>query len=234
MGLRDSLASVAITARTSLVTVTDAALGRSTDARADANLASWARALFRTAGVELDVTGQEHAEPGEPFVIMSNHASHFDVPIVFCAVPGPMRMIAKKELFQIPVFGRAMTAAGFVRIDRSDHARAVASLDACLGLLTRGTRVWIAPEGTRSRDGALLPFKSGGFHLALDAGVRILPVALIGTAAVVARGSAVVHHGQTVGVRILPPIDPRAWGLERKRELVATVRDAIAGALTSG
>ncbi len=234
MGLRDSLASIAITARTSLVTVTDASLGRSTDARADANLAAWASALVREAGVVLDITGLEHAKPGEPFVIMSNHASHFDVPIVFSAVPGPMRMVAKKELFRIPVFGRAMTAAGFVRIDRSNHERALASLDACLGMLARGTRVWIAPEGTRSRDGALLPFKSGGFHLALDARVRILPVALIGTASVVARGSAIVHHGRTVGVRILPPIDPTAWGLERKRELVATVRDAIADAIAAG
>jgi 1-acyl-sn-glycerol-3-phosphate acyltransferase len=231
VSLLASLRALELTARTSASTLLDVARGSFTDASCDARLDRWARGLVRAANLEIDVRGAEHARAGEPFVVVSNHASHFDVPIVFCSIPGPLRMVAKKELFRIPVFGEAMQAAGFVRIDRANHRKARGSLDQCIELLRGGTRVWIAPEGTRSRDGTLLPFKSGAFHLAIDAGVRILPVALHGTAEVLRRGEALVHDGKTVRVTILPPVDAPSFGKARRVELTEHVRRSIAGAL---
>jgi 1-acyl-sn-glycerol-3-phosphate acyltransferase len=140
--------------------------------------------------------------------------------------------VTKAELFKVPIWGRAMEAAGFIRIDRHDRDQAVGALrDRGGSLLAAGTRVWIAPEGTRSRTGVLGPFKSGGFRMALDLGVRILPVAIEGTRDVLPAKGFVVQTGKRVKVTVLPPLDPTAYGVERRHELMTEVRRAIAGAL---
>src|SRR6185437_1172332 len=134
--------------------------------------------------------------------------------------------------FRVPVWGRAMEAAGFIRIDRKDRDQAVGALRERGGsLLAGGTRVWIAPEGTRSRSGHLGPFKSGGFRMALDLGVRILPVGIEGTRNVLPAKGFVVRTGGRVKVTVLPPVDPAAYGVDRRRDLMGEVRRAIAGAL---
>jgi 1-acyl-sn-glycerol-3-phosphate acyltransferase len=213
-------------------TILDGWLGRVSARKCDQRLDSWSRNLVRLARITIDARGREHLVAGESFVVMSNHQSHFDIPVVFQALGIPIRMVAKQELFRIPVMGSAMRYSGFVEVDRSRRAKAVRSLSAARERLQRDqTSVWIAPEGTRSVDGQLGTFKRGGFHLALDAGLRILPIAVDGTLHVLRAKDTQVHKGQTVRVLIRPPVDVRSYGRAGTAELVAAVRSSIIGAL---
>jgi 1-acyl-sn-glycerol-3-phosphate acyltransferase len=231
MSVAETLLAIARTGAICVPTVASAAVGGVSLEKSDARLEWWARKLFEDAGATLEVTGRENVPDGEPLVIMSNHRSYYDIPTVFRAVPGRIRMVAKKELFRVPLFGRAMLAAGFIRIDRERRESAMESLHQSGELLKQGTRVWIAPEGTRSTTGELGPFKSGGFHLALDAGVRILPVALTGTEQILSADELTVHRGAHVKAQILPPIDAPSYGQARRKELTEVVRLSIARAL---
>lgn len=233
MTLFDSLRAAGLTARITVATVADGLRQQVPAEVVDERLAWWAREVLRQAHVTLHVRGVENIPPGEPLVVMSNHRSYYDIPAAFLAVPGRMRMVAKKELFRVPLFGRAMAQNGFIKVDRGNRQRAVESLNQSRRLLAAGTRVWIAPEGTRSQDGQLGKFKSGGFHLALDAGVRILPMVVRGTEAIMAHDSFVVHPGATVTVTILPPIDAPAYGHDRRKELMADVRAVMERALAA-
>jgi 1-acyl-sn-glycerol-3-phosphate acyltransferase len=163
---------------------------------------------------------------------MSNHQSLFDIPMLFQALrPMTLRMVAKTELYKIPVFGRTLTIAEFVELDRGDKGRARESLALAQRRLKSGINVWIAPEGTRSPTGRLAPFKGGGFKLALDTGARILPVTIEGTRHVMAAKARKVRRGERVDVTVHAPIDPQPFGRERRAELVALVRAAITSAL---
>lgn len=231
MSLFHTLQGIFNTGRISVPTVLDSALGRLRPETCDERLDWWAHRILRDAKVELVVEGREHAEGTEPFVVMSNHQSLYDVPVLFCAMPGRIRMVAKAELFKVPIWGKAMLASGFIRIDRSDRAEAVASLRAGSSMLKAGTRIWIAPEGTRSPTGALGPFKSGGFRMALETGTRILPVGIDGTRRTLPAHGTAVRLGHRTVVTILPPIDPRPYGESRRKDLMADVRAAIQAAL---
>ncbi len=232
MSLVDTFFGIFDTGRISLPTVLDSALGRLDPEACEQRLAWWSKKLLSDAEIQLRVEGIEHAgDEREAFVVMSNHQSLYDIPVLFQSVPGRLRMVAKAELFQVPIWGRAMLAAGFVKIDRSDRDRAMESLRATGGsLLKSGTRVWIAPEGTRSRTGAVGEFKSGGFRMALEMGVRILPVAIEGTRHVLPAKGAIVQRGKAVDVEILPPIDPAPYGVDRRKELMSFVRARIVAA----
>jgi 1-acyl-sn-glycerol-3-phosphate acyltransferase len=158
---------------------------------------------------------------------MSNHQSLYDIPVIFQTLNLRVRMVAKTELFKVPVWAQAMRAAGFVEVDRKNRHRALESLENAKRALESGTSIWIAPEGTRSDTGELLPFKKGGFHLALGTGARILPVSIDGTRnALVARGFN-VKNGASVKVTVHPPVDPKDWGRERRQELIEHVRQLI-------
>ena len=152
--------------------------GRLTKKICDDRLEGWARAVVENARLTCAWTGREHLRPHETYLVMSNHQSLYDIPVLFYVVGPNIRMVTKKELFRVPVFGGALEAAGFISIDRSDRHRAIRSLDEARALLASGTHVWIAPEGTRSLSGQLLPFKKGAFYLAFEAGLPILPVTL--------------------------------------------------------
>ncbi|EYF01533.1 lysophospholipid acyltransferase family protein [Chondromyces apiculatus] len=231
MGVRNTLLGLVDTARITVPTLVDASLGKLTPAQSDARLAWWSRKLFDDAEVDLEVRGREHGDHPGPLIVMSNHQSLYDIPALYCSVPGRLRMVAKQELFRVPLWGPAMLAAGFIRVDRSDRAQAVASLQASMAQLKEGTRIWIAPEGTRSRDGRLGSFKSGGFRMALDTGTPILPVAIDGTRHVLPAKGFVVHGRQRVVVTLMPPVDTTAYDLARRKELMHEVRAAIARAL---
>lgn len=231
MGLQTTFMGIFDTARICVPTVLEAMLGRVTLERCDERIDWWARKVLEDADVDLVVRGREHAAGTRPFVVMSNHQSLFDIPVVFRAVPGRLRMIAKKELFSVPIFGQAMKAAGFILIDRSDRVQASASLQIGASMLQDGTRIWIAPEGTRSRSGALLPFKSGGFRMAIETNTPILPVAIDGTRNVLRARDYIVQKHHRVVVTIMPPIDPAPYGASGRNRLMRDVRAAIAGAL---
>ena len=216
------------TAKICVPTIVDGLLGRVNARVCDQRLDSWSKQLLRAARVTVETRGREHLVGNESFVVMSNHQSHFDIPVVFQALGIPVRMVAKRELFKIPIMGPAMRYSGFVEVDRARHTKAMRSLNAARErLLADQTSVWIAPEGTRSLDGSLGKFKRGGFNLAIDAGLRILPVCVDGTLRVHRAKDNKVHKDQTVRVVIRPPIDAPSYGRARAEELVRAVRESI-------
>jgi len=176
-----SLSGVAHTLAISLPTVIDAVRGRVTVERCDARLRGWATTLLDHAEVTRVVKNAEQLATGETFILMSNHKSLYDVPLLIESFPRTLRMVTKSELFRVPIWGPAMREAGFIEIDRKNSSRARVALEVAKSRLASGINVWIAPEGTRSRSGELGAFKTGGFRLAQASGVRILPVAIRGT-----------------------------------------------------
>jgi 1-acyl-sn-glycerol-3-phosphate acyltransferase len=214
-------------------TVVDATLSRMTMERADARLEQWSQRLLSVAGIELTVSGRENFDPSRAYLLMSNHASHFDVPVIFQAYKRPVRMVAKKELFAIPVFGRAMKAAGFPEVDRKNRAKAIASLHEGASLFGQGISLWIAPEGTRSKDGEIGSFKKGGFVIALERQMDILPVALAGTREVLAPGTVDVHPRVHVHAHFGSPISPgaSAYSSEARDALMQRTERALRDAL---
>lgn len=215
-------------------TVVDATMQRMTADRANERLDRWSRRLLEVAGIRLTVSGQENYDSARPYLLMSNHASHFDVPVLFQAYRRPVRMVAKRELFAIPVFGAALRAAGFPEVDRKNRSKAIEALQSGSALFAQGVSLWIAPEGTRSRDGELGPFKKGGFVLALERQLEILPVGLAGTHEVLVPGTVNVHPGVHVHAHFGAPIAPTAAAYSTEaRDLLmsqvdAALREAIA------
>ena len=219
------------TLRISVPTIWQGLRGTLTPEACDQRLAQWSSAIVRRAHIELLVEGSEHAPQGQSFVLMSNHQSLYDVPVVYQALQRRIRMVAKKELFRVPIWGRAMLRAGFIALDRQSREHSRETLLASADVLHTGTSIWIAPEGTRSKDGTLGPFRKGGFHLALQSGCPILPITIVGTRAVLPAKSAHITDGCSVRVVIHAPIDPAPFGEERRDQLIETVRSAIASAL---
>jgi 1-acyl-sn-glycerol-3-phosphate acyltransferase len=205
--IRASLRVVQGLARISTGTLVDAARGTITRAICDERLRWWSDDVVAGLDIKLKVEGREQLDRDERYVVMSNHESHFDIPILFKTVSPSLRMVTKTELFRIPIWGPAMREAGFIEIDRANRERAIESLKIAREKLASGIHVWIAPEGTRSRTGEMLPFKKGGFMLALDAGARILPVGISGTREVLPPDHSRTFRGKKVGVVIGDPID---------------------------
>jgi len=202
----DAVAIVFETFRISLPTVIDAWTGRLTREKVDSRLRSWARKLLDRADVHLDVHGRDAVDWARTYVVMSNHQSHFDVPIACSLVPGSLRFIAKKELYAIPVFGRALRESGMICIDRGNRDSAIASLREAAEAIHRGVNVWIAPEGTRSRTGALGPLKKGGFFLAQETETPIVPLCIDGAFAILPPKTRAIAKGKTVRVTFGRPI----------------------------
>lgn len=188
----------------------------------------WSAGLLAASGVRLAVRREAEIDPEARLVYLANHQSLFDIPALLLAVPGRrLRLVAKQSLFRIPVFGWALSAAGFVSVDRADHASARQSFAAAEQRLRSGGSVLLFPEGTRSDGVTLLPFKRGGFLLALRTGLPIVPVGVRGTRAVQAPGERVIRPG-VVEVRFGTPIVVADFGIRRKRELIVEVRRRLA------
>ena len=202
---------------------------------------SWSRWILRASGTPLIVQGIEHVDPDAPQVLVGNHQSWYDVFAVASALDKTFHFIAKKELERIPLFGAAWKAAGHISIDRSDQARAIASLDQAGRQLRRErSAVVIFAEGTRSPDGELLPFKKGAFMLALHSGVPVVPFGLAGTRRILPKGGWRVRKGPII-VRFGAPIptgsmDPaeRDALMRRVREEVRRLRDEARAELPPG
>lgn len=222
---------LAETMRICAPTVLDASLGRLDRDICDRRLAVWADTALRLADAQVDVAGIEHLDPGRTHILMSNHQSAYDIFTLFVAFPYSMRMIAKKEMFRLPIMAGAMRAAEFVELDRSDRDRAFAALEAAKETMRSGINIWIAPEGTRSVDGALLPFKKGGFMMALQTEFSILPVTIDGTRDILPSKDFRVQKGRRARVTFHGPVDPGEYGEEGRPELMAEVRRRIDSAL---
>ncbi len=190
----------------------------------------WARVSLKLAGVKLTVTGQEHLQPNQAVIYMSNHQSNFDILALFAGLPGQFRWLAKEELFQVPLFGLAMRRCGYIPLDRSNRKKAIHSMNEAACRIKNGTSVIIFPEGTRSADGELQDFKKGGFMLALKAQVPILPVTISGSYNVMSKNSARIHGG-TIAVTILPAIDSAGLRTTDRDSLMKQVHNQIATTL---
>jgi 1-acyl-sn-glycerol-3-phosphate acyltransferase len=167
----------------------------------------WATINLALCGVHVDGTRRVRLDPTEPYVFMSNHASHFDVLAVIAALPEfQLRWVAKRELANIPIFGWAMRRAGHVIIDRSNSEQALASLRAARVVMDEGVSVMIFPEGTREEhDHELLPLKKGGFVLAMETGAPIVPIAVRRSRDVLPRDDWHIRSG-TIEVVVGEPI----------------------------
>jgi 1-acyl-sn-glycerol-3-phosphate acyltransferase len=162
---------------------------------------------------------------------MANHQSLFDV-LAFYSVWGrQFRWVIKEELRRTPGLGWGCEAVGHLFIDRRNRESAIATLNAFRPKLVDGLSIMFFPEGTRSRDGSLGPFKKGGFMMALDLGLPILPVTIDGTRHVLPDGSLKLLPG-TIKIQIHSPIEASAYGMQRREDLMADTRAAIASALT--
>jgi len=186
----------------------------------------WSRSILAASGIQVAVSGMERIDPARPYIFMSNHQSNFDIPVLLAHLPVQFRWLAKAELFHIPVFGRAMRGAGYISIDRADREAAFKSLGEASEAIRKGVAIMIFPEGTRSLDGTLKPFKKGGFVLAVDAGVPIVPVAIRGTHAIMAKRTWIIRP-RDVAVEVGEPIDTSDCTRATKEALMERVRAAI-------
>lgn len=200
----------------------------------DQALRDWSQDLLRILQVSCTVHNPQQVaiQPGQNTIIMSNHTSLFDIPLLFTAFPAnSIRMLAKKELFRIPLFGRAMKISGFPAVDRKDTRQALRDLEVVKQQMEQGIIPWIAPEGTRSRDGSLGGFKKGGFMLALQTGATIIPVGIRGAAGIIPPDTFQLHSGQQVSVHIQAPIHATDYSVETRQAFIDAVRASIATAM---
>ena len=166
----------------------------------------WAIRFLRIPPVEMTVEGREHVEVGQRYVIVSNHISNFDIPVLFRAIPTPIRFLAKKELYKIPVFGPGMDVAGIVKVDRGGARSTREAISAAAAeTYRRGFSLLVFAEGTRSRTGEMADFRTGAVRIARDNEADLLPVVISGSFDINPPGSKLIYPGR-VHVRILPPI----------------------------
>ena len=185
------------------------------------------------AGIRTRVAGREHLRSGQAVVFCCNHQSNIDPPILFQALHPRLHVLFKRELTKLPLLGKAFQIGGFVPIDRASREQSMAAIEQAAESLRQGNSFLTFPEGTRSRTGALLPFKRGPFLMALKAQVPVVPVAIQGGSASMRKGSRIVRPA-TVSVRIGMPVDTRGMDLADREQLADTVRARVEELLALG
>jgi 1-acyl-sn-glycerol-3-phosphate acyltransferase len=188
------------------------------------------RIMLCLSGTRIEVEGRERLCDTRNLLIVSNHLTHLDAPVLALTIPADFKAVAKTEIFRFPFFHRCLRFAGIIEVDRSDPQQSRAAMGRVVASLKSGSCFLVFPEGTRSRTGELGPFKKGAFVAAAEAGSRIVPVALVGIRQLLPRGSFRMTPG-TVRVRVLDPVQAGGYSYDQRDELTAQVRDRIAAAL---
>jgi 1-acyl-sn-glycerol-3-phosphate acyltransferase len=189
------------------------------------------RTWLRLSGVRVRVKGRERLDPAQPYVFIANHRSYLDTAAIFCYVGRRIGLIAKKELLRVPVLGYGMGYVNVIAIDRSNRERAIETMRAATERLRSGISFAVFAEGTRARPGELLSFKKGGFYMAVEAGVPIVPVAIKNTDALMGKGMGEARPG-TIEMVILPPVETIGLSTDEHVEaLIARVHASIADEL---
>ena len=187
---------------------------------------NWIRWILATCHIEVECEGLEHIDPEQPYVFMSNHQSVLDIGALVLTLPVDWRFVAKRELTWVPFFGWALGLSDQIVIDRGNRTSAVRSLQRAAERVRGGISVIVFPEGTRSPTGRMREFKSGGFHLAIEAQVPILPATVSGSFHLIPKRSLKVQSG-TIKVSYGKPIPTRGLGVEERHALKERVRQAI-------
>jgi len=187
----------------------------------------WARDILRAAGTPVIAEGLESIPRDRPVIYAANHSSMFDIWALFATLPGSIRFVAKRELFKIPLLGRAMRAAGHIPIDRAARKKAFEAYDEAASTIQRGTSsIVVFPEGTRSRTGELLPFKNAPFGFAIAAQVPIIPVYVHHTFEILPKGAWRLRS-RPIRLLVAPPISTRGLGPDDRERLRDEVRAAM-------
>jgi 1-acyl-sn-glycerol-3-phosphate acyltransferase len=191
----------------------------------------WSRSLLLFARVRVKVEGLDKIDPGASYVFCSNHLSYMDTPVVLSSIPAEFRFLAKEGLFQIPLLGTHLKQAGHIPVPREDPRRSVRTMTTASRIMhERGISLLIFPEGGRSHDGVLQPFKEGAAYIAIKAQAPLVPVAVTGTREILAMGSAVFHSGP-VRLRIGHPIPTKGLTLRDRKALTEAAHEQIAAML---
>lgn len=189
------------------------------------SIAMWiVRNAVRIAGIEIQIEGLEHIDPEGTYIYMCNHVSNLDPPVLIPKLPQRTSVLVKKELFKVPILGQAMRAGDLVPVDRSNRDAAVASMKEAERVMGEGLSMTVFPEGTRSPDGRLLPFKKGPFYLAMDSGIPVVPVTICGSERLMPKGHTVIQPG-IVRLIFHSPILPASF--RENDELIEAVRRQI-------
>lgn len=191
----------------------------------------WARLGLAMNSVNVTIAGAEHLPDG-PAIFMSNHQSNFDIFALLAALPRQIHWIAKKELFDIPLFGPSMRRGGYIPLDRGDGRKALQSMDEAAAMIRQGKSVVLFPEGTRTPDGSLLPFKRGGFILARKAVVPVVPVTINGSGRINPAGQIRLYSGN-IHITVHPPVvtPPELRRSEAESWMMEAVRISIESSL---
>jgi len=184
----------------------------------------WAKCILVLSNIRVTVKGLSNLKPRRSYIYMANHMSNFDIPVLQAFLPVQFRWLAKAELYKIPVFGYAMKRAGYISIDRSDRKSAIESLNKAVNIIRDGISVVIFPEGTRSRTHNIQPFKKGGFFLAVDSGVPIIPIIIHGTERIMPKKQMLIKPGN-VTLEIAKPMISSDYTRETKNDLMDKIRD---------
>src|SRR5882724_13329911 len=186
-----------------------------------------ARTWLRLSGVKVDVKGLELLDPKQPYVFISNHWSYYDAVPLFAYTGRRMGMVGKKELLKAPILGYGMGFVNVIAIDRSNRERAVESIQEATRRLRAGISFGVCPEGTRARPGEMLPFKKGAFHMAVEAGVPVVPMAIRNSDQLMGKGTGEAWPG-TIEMVMLKPVET-SWvsSDDDLRKLVEQVQGMI-------
>jgi 1-acyl-sn-glycerol-3-phosphate acyltransferase len=190
----------------------------------------WAKVILWICGVRVKVEGLENVKSGVPRIYMTNHQSYFDIFVLLACLPVDFKFILKQELMRIPFLGSAMKGAGYIAIDRADPRKAIKSMNEAAEKIHGGVSVLIFPEGTRSEDGRLQPFKKGGFHLAIKSGCDVVPVVIVGSHRIVPKGSLKINRG-TIAMTVCEAIPAKGFSKRDMDRLMTMVRESMMGKL---
>ena len=182
----------------------------------------------KLAGVKVETSGLEKLDPTRTYIFMSNHTSNLDPPILLSLIPRRTSVMAKKELFSYPILGETMRMGSLVPVDRGNRDAGIAAVNAAAEVVRQGINMTIYVEGKRSFDGKLLPFKKGPFYLAMECGVPVIPMTIVGTHYAMPKARFAIKPAK-VQVIFHPPIDPRDFG--NRECLMEKVRSVIESAL---
>ncbi len=190
-------------------------------------LRNWGKVILWANGSRMEISGLEHIRQGDSYIVVANHQSHMDIPVAVSALPLPLRIVSKKELFKIPFMGWGMSAIGILKIDRSNRVQAIETLKQAEETIRKFKLSILAfPEGTRSEDGKIHSFKKGPIILAINTRFPILPVSISGTRNLLPKGRIVPKRGN-IKVVIHQPIPTADLTLSDRNDLIARVRERV-------